>query len=133
MLGKEVALTESLDERGLLDAARGPGVYAVAVAVPDALEAVRDAWDAHHDARPDGLDRLAAADRVAYVGASTQVYARLAEHVTGARRGTAFLAAYPPERVVDVWPDDEPFDAEFNRAAALSREGWLCWRDGELM
>lgn len=126
----ETELTEALDERGLLDAARGAGVYAVEVSIPDDPAA---AWDAEHDARPADLDRLADAERVAYVGASTHVYSRLGEHVTGARRGTAFLAAFPPERVVAVWPTADPFDAEFNRAAALSREGWLVWTDGTIL
>jgi hypothetical protein len=131
----ETTLTERLDERGLLDAARGPGMYALAVMVPDTRAVVTGNWDATHDVRPpdDALDRLAAADRVAYVGASSDVYHRLCEHVGGSTRQTAFLAAFDLEHVIDVWPHDDPFTAEYNRALRLERDGWRVWCDGDVL
>lgn len=130
----ETQLTEELDERGLLDDARGPGVYALEVATPPTLDAVRRQWDSAHDARPpEGtLDRLASAADVAYVGAATHVYQRLSDHVTRERRKSAFLTAFPPERVVTVWSYENPFDAEYNAAQRLARRGWKVWTDGEL-
>lgn len=131
----ESDLTQTLDDRGLLAASRGPGCYAVAVAVPDDEAEVAFAWhDTHDAAPPEGtFDRLAAAERVAYVGASSDVYARLCEHVTGERRRATFLAAFDINGVVDVWPDDSPFQHEFNRAVKLARRpGNVVWNDGRV-
>ena len=130
----EARLTESLDERGLLTAAQGPGVYALGVPVPSMPSVAREQWDAVHDARPpdDALARLAEAPRVAYVGASSQVYDRLCDHVAGDVRTTAFLAAFDPAAVINVWPHDAPFDAEVTRALRLAREDWVVWCDGEV-
>jgi hypothetical protein len=130
----EAALTERLDERGLLQRARGPGVYALRVAVPDDMATVRARWDDHLDARPgdDALTRLHAADRVAYVGASTHVYERLCDHVAGDARTTAFLSVFGFERVVDIWPAAHPFPVETSKAIRLAREGWTVWCDGDV-
>lgn len=131
----ETDLTERLDHRGLLTDAHGPGCYALRVAVPDDAAAVRERWGAVHDATPpdDALARLAAADRVAYVGAASDVYARLTEHVRGDVRKTALLDAFDPATVVDVWPTTTPFDREYGRALALAREGYCVWCNGDLL
>lgn len=130
----ETTLTQRLDDRNLLDTARNPGVYALQCAVPDAVDAVGKQWDQHHTIRPskDTLQRLAAADRVAYVGASKDVYQRLCDHVTHSRRKASFVSAFNPERVVDVWPHSDPFEAEFNRAMRLIHDDWTVWTDGVL-
>ena len=131
----EAAMTESLDERGLLADARNPGVYALELSVPPALDAVRRDWDREHDHRPpdDALARLASADRVAYVGASIDVYGRLCDHAAADVRTATICEAFPPERVIDVWPHCDPFAAERNRALRLAREGWGVWCDGEVL
>jgi hypothetical protein len=131
----ETDLHQRLDHRGLLNDAHGPGCYALRVAVPDDAAVVRERWAACHDAEPpdDALARLAAADRVAYVGAASDVYARLTEHVNGDVRKTALLEAFDPAAVVDVWPTTTPFDREFGRALSLAREGWVVWVNGELL
>jgi len=133
-LDSEAALTEALDEAGLLADARGPGTYAVAVDVPDSVEAVKRAWEEYHDVHlNDGaVEQLADADRVAYVGASRNVYARLSDHVTGARRSTAFLTVFSPERVVDVWPAVHPYALEVSTAMQLANDGWVAYCDGEV-
>lgn len=131
----ESAMTESLDARGLLAAARGPGVYALRCAVPDDAAAVREALGEVSDADPpEGYaERLAAAERVAYVGASGDVYDRLCDHAAGDVRKATFLRAFPPERVVDVWPHDDPWPCEHKRALKLARrEGWLAWTNGQM-
>jgi predicted GIY-YIG superfamily endonuclease len=126
---------ESLDTQGLLDDSRGPGVYALEVTTPADPEAVARAWLAVVDAAPpEGTFARLAADRVAYVGASDDVYARLADHARGAVRQATFLEVFDPVDVVGVWPDPDPFQtAERERARALSREGWVCWCDGEIL
>ena len=130
----ETELTETLDTRDLLEAARDPGVYAIEVAVPDRLDGVREAWDNQHDSRPDddGLQRLADAEKVAYVGASKNVYTRLCEHVNQRKRRASFLETFPVRDVVEIWPHLDPFTAEHNRALRLSRDDWKVWKDGEL-
>jgi hypothetical protein len=131
----ETELTQQLDTRDLLTDAHDPGVYGIEVSVPDTLDTVRRQWDAAHDARPDGdaLARLASAPKVAYVGAAKDVYARLSDHVTGERRTTAFLAAFEPVDIVDIWPHLDPFTAEYNRAVRLARGDWACWCDGSVL
>jgi hypothetical protein len=135
MIASESDLTERLDKNGLLSDSHGAGVYALRAVVPDTLADVREAWDNQHDHRPpdDGLERLADAERVAYVGASSDMYSRLSDHVTHKRRQTAFLSAFPPDAVVDLWPTETPFDAEYNRALRLARDDWRVWTDGEIL
>lgn len=129
-------MTESLDARGLLAAAHGPGCYALRCAVPDDADAVTAALGEVSDADPpEGVpERLAAADRVAYVGASKDVYARLCDHAAGDVRKATFLRAFPAERVVDVWTHEDPFSREHKRALKLARRGeWIAWTNGELI
>lgn len=132
---RQSTMTERLDERDLLGVAHGAGCYALEVDAPDSEAACRERWLTHHDHEPpeDTLARVAQADRVAYVGASNDVYDRLCDHVAGDVRRAAFLAAFEPTRVVNVWEHDRPFDAEFNRAMRLVRDGWVCWSDGVLL
>lgn len=132
---RESDLTERLDERDLLGKTRGPGVYALEVRTPDDAETAYRRWFSHHDHTPpeDALARIADASKVAYVGASGDVYGRLCDHVAGDVRKAAFLAVFRPTRVIDVWQDADPFASEFNRAVRLTREGWAVWTDGELV
>lgn len=125
---------ERLDRRGLLDAARGPGTYALQVKTPDDTDAVAAAFEGVSDVSPPEptLSRLTA-DAVCYVGASGHVYDRLQDHAEGAVRQALFLSAFAPVSVVGVWPADNPFAEEYNRAVALSRDGWTCWQDGEVI
>lgn len=124
-------LHERLDTRGLLDDSRGPGCYALEVDTPDSTEAVARAFLAVGDATPPDatMERLTS-HKCAYVGASKQVYDRLADHAAGEVRQATFLRAFDAVGVVGVWPASEPFEAEYNRAVALRREGWTCWTDG---
>ena len=134
----ESTMTERLDERDLLGQTRGPGCYALEVRTPDAEDAAQVAWYSEFDHAPpeDALERIADASRVAYVGASGNIYSRLCDHVAGDVRKAAFLTVFRPTRVIDVWPEDTPddaFDAEFNRAMRLVRDGFAVWQDGKLL
>jgi hypothetical protein len=132
----ESGMSERLDRRGLLAASHGPGCYALAVAVPDNASDVTLAFRQVSDADlPDSYaERLARADRVAYVGASRDVYERLCDHAAGEKRKATFLAAFSPQRVVDVWPHDSPFTREFKRARTLVRgdSNRAAWANGEV-
>ena len=127
-------LHQTLDDRGLLDAAHTGGTYALRVKTPDSVERVARAFLKVSDGTPPEhvIERLTA-DRVAYVGASKDVYSRLQDHAEAEVRQATFLRAFDPVEVVGVWPADEPFDAEYNRACALSNEGWCVWMDGEVL
>ena len=134
----ETILTEELDRRGLLDASHSPGTYALRVSVPDSAEQVAREWLAIHDAPlPDDYQtRLAAAQRVLYVGASGDIYDRLSDHATKRARQSAFLRAFPPVELVDVWPTmsaETAFHDEYNRARDLSDADTRVWTDGDLL
>lgn len=125
---------ESLDRQGLLEAAAGPGVYALRVETPDSVEAVSRAFLDSVDATPrDGVVEQLTSDRVAYVGASQQVRDRVTDHADGEVRQATFLEAFAPVAVIDVWSHSQPFTAEYNHAVELSNAGWTCWMDGEVL
>jgi len=88
----ETELTETLDRRGQLDVSRGPGVYALEVAIPDNGEQIARYWHRYHDHAPQKafFARLAAAESCLYVGASGNVYGRLCDHVAGEVRKASF-------------------------------------------
>jgi hypothetical protein len=130
-----LSVHETLDVEGWLDDAHGPGAYAIRLDVPASAEQAHRAWLRHYDAVPEGkaLEQLAAAGRVAYVGASGDVYDRLMDHAEGAVRQTALLSVFSPAEVVTIWPSDSPFEDENRLAYCLRDEGWTCWVDGEVV
>lgn len=130
-----VLVHEALDVNGWLDDAHGPGTYALRLRVPTSVEEAHRAWRSHFDALPgdDAVTRMAQADRVAYVGASKDVYGRLMDHAEAEVRRAAALRVFPPEEVVGVWPSQDPFRDEFGTARTLRDDGWTVWTDGELV
>lgn len=118
-------MTQDLDERGLLDAARGPGCYALSLNVPEDL---RRRWRRHFDAVPANLGWLADAPRAVYVGAASDVYGRLCEHVAADVRRASVLRLCPPQRVVAVEPTSNPV-----RGGVLVCPGVRGWRDGGVL
>jgi predicted GIY-YIG superfamily endonuclease len=134
----ETELTETLDRRGELADARGPGVYALEVAIPHHGEQIARYWHRYHDHAPSDefYTRLADADSVLYVGAADPVYDRLCDHVAGDVRKAAFLEAFPPESLHSLWPKesaDAAFANEFNVANSLARVDRRVWTDGRLL
>ena len=130
-------VNQILDDRGLLDDSNGKGCYALRVKTPNDVESVARAFLSVSDVTPPDayLDRLTA-ERVAYVGASIDVYSRLMDHADGQVRKAMFLQAFDAVDIVDVWPTErgkDPFEQEYNRASELSRQGWVVWTDGELL
>jgi hypothetical protein len=128
----ETELTETLDRRDLLGVSQDSGTYALAVDVPRMPTVAREQWDATHETRPpnDALTRLSRAGNVVYVGAASNVYARLCDHAEGEVRQAMLLEAFDATGVVGVWPCDNPQAQEYNRAKRLAQDGWLCWSDG---
>ena len=130
-------VNQTLDERGLLDAAHGKGCYALRVETPNDVESVARAFLSVSDVTPldEFMERLTA-DRVAYVGASIDVYSRLMDHADGQVRKATFLQAFDAVDVIDVWPTErgkDPFEQEYNRASELSRLGWVAYTDGKIL
>lgn len=127
---EEATLTERLDERGLLTAARGPGCYCLTLNVPENF--ARE-WDAEFDVRPAGLvDRVESAHALLYVGAASNVYRRLCEHVNAEKRRASLLRVAPPADVVDVTACENPFEREYGYALGFA-ESATVWCDGELI
>jgi len=124
----------ALDEMGVLADAHGPGVYALSVAVPDAVDAVQRRWlDAHDGPLPDAYaEQLAAADECLYVGRSHDVYARLMDHMEHDVRRASFVSAFDVTAVRAVWPGENSGVAERDRARQLSDATTCVWTDGEL-
>jgi len=132
-----IQVHEALDVRGLLEDAHGPGCYALRLDVPASAEEAHRRWLSHYDAVPEGdaLTEMAAAERVAYVGASGDVYDRLQDHAEAEVRKAGVLGPFPPQEVITVVPTDTPFEDEFRTARLLrdSGPGWLCWVNGEVV
>lgn len=126
---------ETLDHMGVLDESQGSGCYALRLKTPDTYDEVRDHWDAYFEGRPDSSDLhdLADGERVAYVGASSNVYDRIMDHAEGEKRKSAYLKVFPPVDVVDVWPTEVPFQEEYNRGVFLAKNGWATITDGEVL
>ena len=125
---------EALDRQSLLADSHNSGTYALRVTTPADAEGVARAFREVSDAVPpdEVLDRLTAA-RVAYVGASGDVYGRLMDHAAGEVRKALFLRAFDVTGVVGVWPERDPFQHEYNRAVSLSNSGWTVWTDGQVV
>lgn len=134
---KESVVTETLDRWGRLDAARGPGCYVLEVDTPATPDAVARHWHRHHDRAPDDLyARLADAHDVYYVGAASNVYARLCDHCAADVRLAAFLEAFPPESLHSVWSYDDTetaFRKEHDVAASVAGPATRVWTDGVLL
>lgn len=135
---RESDINQTLEDRGQLDDARGPGCYALAVDVPEAADDVARHWHRHQDHAPyeEFYARLADAGTVLYVGASSHVYERLCDHVAADVRRAAFLEAFPAESLHSLWPKDSAdaaFANEFNVANSLARVDRRVWTDGRLL
>lgn len=131
----ETEVTEDLDRRGLLDAARRPGLYTLQLQTPSRdARAVEDRWHAHFDAMPRSLaGRLAACDRLLYAGShGKNVYTRLCQHARG-HQTASIMAVWPPERVVDVTPRESPGDREWMYAQKQAGDKTRVWTDGECL
>jgi len=128
-------LHETLDERGLLEHAQGPATYGLKVDTPDTVDDVTAAFIEVCGHSPKGgvCEQIAQADRTAYVGASNYAYDRLEDHAEGIVRQATFLQAFELTNVIGVWPAEQPFEAEFNRAQMLALKGWRVWCDGDLI
>lgn len=133
----ETDLNQTLEDWGELDAARGPGCYALEVAIPDRGEQIARYWHRHHDHAPEGFyRRLADAEQVLYVGAAKDVYERLCDHIAGEVRQATFLKAYPAVSLHSIWPKEVPeraFIEEQAVARALSGPATRVWTDGDLL
>lgn len=124
-----------LDELGLLDAAHGPGTYALQVSVPNSVESVQRRYLAakSHPLNDSMAARLAESDTCLYVGRSGEVYDRIMDHVDGEVRRASFLEAFDVIDVRGIWSADANDDvAERRRARLLSTPATCVWTDGEL-
>ena len=104
------------------DQMRGPGVYALTLDRPDDLTT---AWKNAYDVQPDWFDRLCYASRAVYVGAASDVLARLENHRDGDVRQAALLRVCSIDSLYTVWwhgSADEAFERESRHALTLQSE-----------
>jgi predicted GIY-YIG superfamily endonuclease len=118
----ETYVSEHVETQGHTPTAlQTPGVYALEVSVPaDPAQA----WADEFDADPDFLPDLDAAERVIYVGAASNIYDRLIDHVEGAVRQAALLRVCPPHSLfrVSLFDDaDRAFERESGIALAMQQ------------
>jgi len=111
-------LSERIERHATPTDAHRPGVYAIVLSVPDD---VRARWEQTYDVVPDYLERVEAAARTCYVGAATDVYERLRDHVEGDVRQTALTRVCPPHTIHDIWLFDDP-DRAFEREHGLAMD-----------
>jgi len=111
------------------------GVYALRCCSPgDTVEEHHRRWRDYYDVVPETIDRLASADQLAYVGAASNVRARLEDHISGDVRQAAFTTVYPPYSIVSVtWTHntDAAFERELRVAFDLS-DTCTVWCNGAL-
>lgn len=126
---------EGLDRDGMLAAAHNPGCYALALDVPGSVETAERQWLDHFEAVPsdDAVGQLARADSVAYVGASGNVYDRLADHARADVRKASALEAFPPVEVVGLTVSKHPFEFERMYAHDIADRGFRVWCNGEVV
>jgi hypothetical protein len=120
---------------GLLADAHGSGVYGLKIATPNSVEETTRRWLDEFGATPRGseLEDIALAERVAYVGASSDVYDRIMDHARSDVRQSSYLRVFPVADVIDVRPDPDPFEAERSVAYAFASNGWTVLTDGEVL
>lgn len=130
-----VEIHERLDNMGLLNESHQSGCYALAVPVPDSVEAVQRARLAVAAHPFDDTDAAALADAatVEYIGGSGDVYDRLEDHARGEVRKASLLNVFGFEDVTAVRPADEPFRAERALAYERSTATRAVWTNGEVL
>lgn len=99
------------------------GCYALAIAAPDAgYETHSRAWLEHYDSVPPYLQQIVDARRVVYVGRSSNVRARLSEHLRGEVRQATIPTVYEIGGVVGVDWGENTDHAERSYADELRQE-----------
>jgi len=101
-----------------------PGVYALEIATPDAgLETHTRWWDvAGYEHTPPYLDELVEADHVLYIGRSTNVRSRIAEHLKSDVRKATLPTVYEVKDVHGVQWGTNSDHAERSYADDLRHE-----------
>jgi len=108
-----------------LSDAHEPGVYVVELSTPSmsSYEHYTRLWLQEHEAIPDYVQSIAAAERLLYVGASDNVYDRLQEHLNNPNRSTVVAEVFPIHSIVGVQlftTPTEAFEAEQDIAMDLT-------------
>lgn len=120
-------LSELEDHIEDIEAAHSPGVYTLEYSTPTTADqsTYADIWQTEFDVTPGYLHLIADRSRLLYVGAATDVYERLQEHLDTPNRSSALSAVFPIHSIHDIVFTDsatEAFEREYTVATNLSQE-----------
>jgi predicted GIY-YIG superfamily endonuclease len=125
-LSGEQYLTEAFEDHVTdLSAAHEPGVYILELSTPATTDYDTYArlWLDEFETTPEYLTSIAATGTLHYVGAASDVYERLDEHLTSPNRSTAVATVFPIHSIRYIhWFEtaDEAFQNEHRIAMDLS-------------
>jgi predicted GIY-YIG superfamily endonuclease len=110
-----------------IEAAHRPGVYALEYSTPNTTdkETYIDLWTTEFDVTPGFIHLIAERSRLLYVGAATDVYERLQEHLATPNRSSTLSTVFPIHSIYDITftnSADKAFEREYTVASTLSRE-----------
>ena len=114
-----LSLPEDLEVFGGPDRWHSPGCYCLTLDAPDDITT---AWETEFDVRPPWVDQIAITRETWYVGAASDVLARLEDHRDGEVRKAAILRLCDIDGLRNVWwyPNkDEAFIRESKIAIDL--------------
>lgn len=99
-----------------------PAVYGLACETPETLRILMMRWGGLYEVYPpkELIEAVDAGRRIVYVGATTDLLARLHDHVDAEVRVSGLLQVCPPTGLEAVWPVDDPFTAEVGHAIDYS-------------
>jgi len=102
-----------------------PGCYALEIDLPDDANKVADMWHEHYEELPPYYHRLVDCHTAIYVGAASDVQARLEDHLDKEVRKASLPTVFRVTGLRDVsWytNTEDAFQMEYNTARDIDRE-----------
>jgi len=116
---------ELLEWFDTLEDAYSPAVYCLELGTPRSEKTLKNSWwDWHNEDPPSWAWAAYYAQSVYYVGATSNMWHRIRDHVGHPEKGAKIVYAFPPWKVEKIWPcnsEYEAFELE-ERAAEMIEE-----------